>query len=152
MEILSLFSEDWVDLNQKADNILELFESVNKDLLSKGLVNDGYLMGVTEREKIFPTGLITQYLNISLPHSDTKYIEEPFVYIVRLDEPIIVKQMGDSQEMEVKDLFFLGIKNPSEQVGLLSKIMELFMNENFVKEYKKVETSKETIELIKKYL
>lgn len=152
MEILSLFNEDWVDLNQKADNILELFESVNKDLLSKGLVNDGYLMGVTEREKIFPTGLITQYLNISLPHSDTKYIEKPFVYIVRLDNPVIVKQMGDSQEMEVKDLFFLGIKNPSEQVGLLSKIMELFMNENFVKDYKKVETSKETIELIKKYL
>ena len=152
MEILSLFSEDWVDLNQKADNILELFESVNKDLLSKGLVNDGYLMGVTEREKIFPTGLITQYLNISLPHSDTKYIEKPFVYIVRLDSPVIVKQMGDSQEMEVKDLFFLGIKNPSEQVGLLSKIMELFMNEDFVKKYKKVETSKETIELIKKYL
>jgi len=30
--------------------------------------------------------------------------------------------------------------------------MELFMNEDFVKEYKKVETSKETIELIKKYL
>lgn len=152
MEILSLFREDWVDLNQKADNILELFESVNKDLLSKGLVNDGYLMGVTEREKIFPTGLITQYLNISLPHSDTKYIEKPFVYIVRLDNPVIVKQMGDSQEMEVKDLFFLGIKNPREQVGLLSKIMELFMNENFVKDYKKVETSKETIELIKKYL
>lgn len=152
MDIITLFNKDWVDLNQKADNILELFETVYKDLLSKGLVNEDYLQGVTEREKVFPTGLITQYLNISLPHSDTKYIKKPFVYIVRLEEPIVVKQMGDSQEMEVKDLFFLGIKNPSEQVGLLAKIMELFMNEEFVLSYKDVKENEELMDLINKYL
>ena len=40
--------------------------------------------------------------------------------------------MGDSQEMGVKNLFFLGIKDPKGQVGLLQAFMELFMKEEFV--------------------
>ncbi len=46
-----------------------------------------------------------------------------------------MKQMGDSQEMQVKNLFFLGIKEPKEQVGLLQSLMALFMDEGFVKAF-----------------
>lgn len=39
--------------------------------------------------------------------------------------------------MTVENLFFLGIKEPKEQVGLLQAFMNLFMDETFVENYKK---------------
>ncbi|MBU5585460.1 PTS sugar transporter subunit IIA, partial [Enterococcus sp. S181_ASV_20] len=64
-----------------------------------------------------------------------RHVEKPFVYIARLKNEVRVKQMGDSQLMKVKNLFFLGIKDPKEQVGLLQAFMELFMNEEFVRAF-----------------
>ena len=66
--------------------------------------------------------MITQHLNIALPHSDPEYVEKPFVYIARLKNEVRVKQMGDSQLMKVKNLFFLGIKDPKEQVGTAASV------------------------------
>lgn len=144
----SLFNVELIDLNLSAETEEELFHVVSDRLLSKGLVNSGYLNGIIEREKQFATGLITQHLNIALPHSDTKYIEKPFVYIVRLNNPVTVKQMGDNQIMDTKDLLFLGIKEPTKQVGLLAGLMELFMNEDFVNEYINTESEQDLYELI----
>ncbi|OJG53303.1 hypothetical protein RV06_GL000707 [Enterococcus haemoperoxidus] len=127
-----MFQPDLIDLDVEVRNEEELFELVAKRLQAAGYVKNGYLEGIKSREKNFPTGLITEYLNIALPHSDTEYIERPFIYVARTTKPIKVKQMGDNQEMEVRDLFFLGIKEPSKQVGLLQELMVLFQNEAFV--------------------
>lgn len=127
-----MFQLDLIDLDVEVRNEEELFELVAKRLQVAGYVKNGYLEGIKSREKNFPTGLITEYLNIALPHSDTEYIERPFIYVARTTKPIKVKQMGDNQEMEVRDLFFLGIKEPSKQVGLLQELMVLFQSEAFV--------------------
>ncbi|ALS02435.1 PTS sugar transporter subunit IIA [Enterococcus silesiacus] len=134
MNTQQMFQPELIDLKVTVQDEEELFELIAKRLKQVGYVNDGYLEGIKSREKVFPTGLITEYLNIALPHSDTKYIERPFIYIIRTTKPIKVKQMGDNQEMEVRDLFFLGIKEPSKQVGLLQELMVLFQNEAFVSE------------------
>ncbi|EOL50912.1 PTS sugar transporter subunit IIA [Enterococcus caccae] len=131
-----MFQPNLIDLRVSVQEEEELFELIAWRLQQAGYVNSGYLEGIISREKRFPTGLITEYLNIALPHSDTEYIERPFIYIVRTTKPIKVKQMGDNQEMEVSDLFFLGIKEPSKQVGLLQELMVLFQNEAFVSELK----------------
>lgn len=55
--------------------------------------------------------------------------------------------MGDSQEMGVKNLFFLGIKDPKGQVGLLQAFMELFMKENFVTAFIEEQDKKKIYEL-----
>ena len=136
MNTQQMFQPELIDLKVTVQDEEELFELIAKRLKQAGYVNDGYLEGIKSREKVFPTGLITEYLNIALPHSDTKYIERPFIYIIRTTKPIKVKQMGDNQEMEVRDLFFLGIKEPSKQVGLLQELMVLFQNEAFVSELK----------------
>lgn len=148
MDIKELFSTDLMDFNISVETENDLFKEVSNKLLEMGYVNKGYLKGIIARESKFPTGLKTKYLNIALPHSDCEFIEKPFVNIVRLNEPIHVKQMGDSQDMLVKDLLFLGIKDPSKQVGLLSKLMELFMSEEFVSDYSKAETPKEMYDII----
>ena len=137
MSTKQMFQPELIDLNVTAQDEDKLFECIAERLQLAGYVNNGYLEGIKIREKGFPTGFITEYLNIALPHSDTEYIEKPFIYVVRTTNPIRVKQMGDNQEMEVRDLFFLGIKEPSKQVGLLQELMVLFQNEAFVSEYKK---------------
>lgn len=136
MDYKEMFDKQLISLEVEGESEERVFEHVAKHLKDLGFVNEGYLKGITTREQKFPTGLITQYLNIALPHSDPEYIEKPFVYIARLKNKVKVKQMGDSQEMDVKNLFFLGIKDPKGQVGLLQAFMELFMKEEFVQAFK----------------
>ncbi|OJG64931.1 hypothetical protein RV09_GL001349 [Enterococcus moraviensis] len=145
-----MFQPDLIDLQVTVQDEEELFELIAKRLYQAGYVNEGYLDGIKSREIGFPTGLITEYLNIALPHSDTEYIERPFIYIARTTNPIKVKQMGDNQEMEVRDLFFLGIKDPSKQVGLLQELMVLFQNEAFVSELENTTKNEEVFSLFMK--
>lgn len=135
MNYKDMFDKQLISLEVEGESEEKVFETVAAHLKALGFVNDGYLKGITAREKQFPTGLITQHLNIALPHSDPEYIEKPFVYIARLKNEVKVKQMGDGQEMGVKNLFFLGIKDPKGQVGLLQAFMELFMKEDFVRTF-----------------
>lgn len=132
MNYKDMFYEKLIHLEMEGASEEAVFEKVAAQLRDLGFVNEGYLRGITAREQKFPTGLITQHVNIALPHSDPEYVEKPFVYIARLKNEVKVKQMGDSQEMGVKNLFFLGIKDPKGQVGLLQAFMELFMQEEFV--------------------
>ncbi|PLS35233.1 PTS sugar transporter subunit IIA [Carnobacterium maltaromaticum] len=141
MSIKELFQPELIDLQMQANSEEELFAVIAERLLELGYVYSDYLTGITLRERNFPTGLITQHLNIALPHSDTEYVKKPFIYIVRLKQPVIVRQMGDNQEMLVKDIFFLGIKEPSKQVGLLQLLITLFQEEAFMEALQNVEES-----------
>ena len=141
MSIKELFQPELIDLQVQANSDEELFAVIAERLLELGYVYSDYLTGITLRERNFPTGLITQHLNIALPHSDTEYVKKPFIYIVRLKQPVIVRQMGDNQEMLVKDIFFLGIKEPTKQVGLLQLLITLFQEEAFMEALQNVEES-----------
>ena len=107
MEFYEMFKEELVSINVEVDSEEQLFSYVAKRLKEGRYVKDSYLEGITKREEEFPTGLITKNLNIALPHSDPEHIREPFIYVVRINNNVTVKQMGDNQEMKVKDFFFL---------------------------------------------
>lgn len=151
MEFYEMFKEELVSINVEVDSEEQLFSYVAKKLKEGRYVKNSYLEGITKREEEFPTGLITKNLNIALPHSDPEHIREPFIYVVRINNNVTVKQMGDNQEMKVKDFFFLGIKEPSGQVGVLQSLMNLFMNDDFVKEYIEAQSQEEIFNTIKKY-
>lgn len=152
MNVYDMFQRNLIDLNVSAKTEEELFELVGKRLLQLGYVNEGYINGLKERERVFPTGLITQFLNIALPHTDPQYVEEPFIFVARLLEPVSVKQMGDGQEIEVKDVFFLGIKDGSKQVSLLSTLMEMFMDSDFVSDYIGAVDCNSILDIVKNFL
>ena len=130
-----LVNSDLINLNFSVDNVDELFEKVAEILSSKEFVKSSYIDALKKREEEFPTGLKTAFLNIALPHSDSMHIKQPFIFIARNDKELIVNQMGDNSEMLCKDFIFLGIKDSTKQVGLLSTLMELFMDETFVNKY-----------------
>lgn len=146
-----MFRKELVSINVEIDSEDQLFSYVAKKLEESGYVESSYVNGLKKREEEFPTGLITKNLNIALPHSDPEHIIEPFIYVVRINKDVTVKQMGDNQEMKVKDFFFLGIKEPSEQVGVLQSLMNLFMSDDFVKEYIEAQSQEEIFNTIKKH-
>ena len=152
MDYKEMFDQQLISLEVEGESEERVFEQVADHLKELGFVNEGYLNGITAREERFPTGLITQHLNIALPHSDPEYIEKPFVYIARLKNEVKVKQMGDSQEMGVKNLFFLGIKDPKGQVGLLQAFMELFMKEEFVQAFMQEQDEKNIYQLFTQHI
>lgn len=135
MDYKSMFSPKLIDLSVEATTEADVFQIVAAKLLEAGMVNEDYFDGITKREANFPTGLVTQHLNIALPHADPEFVKEAFVFICRLKSPVKCRQMGDNSEMEVKNLFFLGIKDGKNQVGLLQVFMNLFMDEEFVQQF-----------------
>lgn len=127
-----------------ASSFDELVDQIAK-VLSDEYVKDSYAEAVKAREQEFPTGLKTQNLNIGIPHTDPGHILKPFVFFAKNKSKIAIRQMGDNEPMESEYFFFLGIKDSKSQVGLLSELMELFMNEDFVE---KLTTAKDIEEII----
>ena len=101
MSAKELFSQDLV-FEENVQTIDELFKNVANRIKKQNLVTNDYERALIKRESEFPTGLLTQYLPIALPHTDSIYIKKPFVVVVRNEYPITVKQMGDNKEIEVK--------------------------------------------------
>lgn len=133
--IFEMFNEQLIDLNTKCSDENELFNLIGERLIKKGLAKPNYISGLKKRENEYPTGLIFPKISIALPHVDSVYIKTPFIYIVRNESEISVRQMGDSQQMKTRYFWFLGIKDAKKQPDLLAKLMDLFQNANFVEKF-----------------
>ena len=105
MEYKEMFIPSLIQLAVDVKNKEEAFLIAAQRLEKMGYVNENYLNGLIAREREFPTGLITKYLNIALPHSECEYVEKPFVFVMQLKNPIYFYQMGDNQEMTVENLY-----------------------------------------------
>ena len=127
-----MFNTDLIDLNASVSDEQELFDLVGTRVIEKDFANLGYISGLEKRELSYPTGLKFPEIPMALPHVDPKYIKKPFIYVVRNDKPIAVKQMGDSADMESSNFLFLGLKDGAKQPKLLAEIMAAFQNTQFV--------------------
>lgn len=126
-----MLHEDTIFLDIDAENSGQLFEQVGAKLESLGYAKDSYIIALKEREKEFPTGLVTKFLPIALPHVDPENINRPFIAAVKNSKSIHMLQMGSNEDMETQYFFFLGITDSSHQVILLQKFMELLRDEKF---------------------
>lgn len=149
MSASEMFYSNLVNLEMNENATKDLFDSIAAKLESIKFVNRGYKEGLKVREQEFPTGLKTEFLDIALPHSDTKYIKRPFIFVVKNKKSLEMKQMGDNQEMKVNYFFFLGIKDPTKQVKLLQLLMKLFQDEQFVDQFVQIQKNKLAYELLK---
>lgn len=147
-----LVKDSLVDLSVHADDQNTLFEVIGNRLISKGFAKPSYVTALKEREANYPTGLETKCLSIAIPHTDTNQIEIPFIYIARMVNPVEFKQMGDNKKLRSEFIFFLGIKDPSKQVGLLSKLMNFLREESLINELRNAKDNQSVVKLIKQYL
>lgn len=143
-----MFHEDLIELNASVSDEQELFDLVGTRVIEKGFANLGYISGLEKRELSYPTGLKFPDIPIALPHVDPKYIKKPFIYVVRNDKPVDVKQMGDSADMKSSNFLFLGLKDGSKQPKLLAEIMAAFQNKQFVSAFLGADDKKEMYNLL----
>ncbi len=149
MGFQELFKEELIELDIQAHDKNDFFEKVSSELVEKGYVEKSFGEAIIERENNYPTGLQLDGFAVAIPHTDVIHIKKPFVAVKRLAEDIDFYQMGtDDVIVPVKDILILGIKEPKNQVGLLSDLMSCFADSDFVQKYRLVNTKDSIIDLI----
>ena len=122
-----IFKEDFVSLDQA-------FKCLSKIFLERGLVKQGYLEALMEREKNYPTGIdltavFQGFPNIAIPHTESKYCNATKVIVIKLERDIVSKDMmNPDKDLNVKYLFMILNKDGGEQSNILAKIMEFATN------------------------
>ncbi len=153
MEANSLINKELILLDFAADDKFDLLNKLSSLLIQKGYAKASFKNAVIEREKIFPTGLITKGANVAIPHTDPEHVIKPAIIFAKLKNPITFKEMGSGEkDIDSELIFMLAINNPKEQVTTLSKLMSIFSNEETLTKFKNSDESSEILELLNKEL
>lgn len=152
MNYENMLKPDLVFLNVNAENRTDLYQQVAAKLLTLGYVKDTYETALNKREDEFPTGVVSDYISIALPHADPENIHQPFVCVVTTQKPIQMLQMGYNTEEKAKTFFFLGITHSDDQLVLLQKFMSLIQDQDFVTQFEQITDTNEMFNyLLKKF-
>jgi len=118
------FNKELVLIDIVASTDLEAIEKVAQHLHGKGLVKESFINAISEREKVFPTGLPTEGYGVAVPHTDVEHVIEQAICIATLQNPVSFKVMGSIDEtVEVKVLFMLALKEPHSQLEMLQAVI-----------------------------
>lgn len=133
-DISNLIKEELIIIDNESSDREEFFLNISNILFDKGYVEETFHDAIVEREKKYPTGLEMPKITVAIPHTDVQHIKKPFIFINKMKEKSIeFIQMGtDDLIVHPEFIVVLGIKEPKNQVGLLSTLMNLFDNEEFV--------------------
>ncbi|KYO65273.1 PTS sugar transporter subunit IIA [Thermovenabulum gondwanense] len=130
---------------------LEAISQMATKLEDYGYVNNEYKNAVIEREKVFPTGLPTKGVGVAIPHTDIKYVNKSAIAIGVLKNPVLFNVMGNPEEnVEVKLIFMLALKEPKLQVNTLRDLVEIFQDENLLAEIVNSDSEEKIIGIISK--
>lgn len=146
-------SEIFVALDVTKENLQDLYQSVGQELAGKGMVVPDYGQQLQEREAGFPTGLVTKFGNVAIPHTDAKYVKEPFVYAIRLTAEVVTRRMDQPDtEIPVNLFFVLGFTKSEDQLVLLTKMMQALNNEGISKQFQQVDSPEQFKTVLKQQL
>lgn len=110
-----------------------VLSDIAADLQRQGLVTEGFLPNLLERERVYPTGMDMSVVgpalpNFAVPHTEPEFVRATRVVPVRLLEPVEWGNMlFPDRTLPVSFLFMILNDSPEAQVGLLARIMD-FVN------------------------
>lgn len=145
-----MFYRNLIDLNISVKTEEQLFDLIGSRAIQLNFAYLGYISNLEKRELSYPTGLKFPQISLALPHVDPQYVNNPFIYVARTDQPLKLKQMGDSSEMTANNFLFLGLKNGERQPELLAQIISAFQDKNFVKQFKETKSTEDMLQLLEK--
>ena len=94
-------------------------------MYEKGYVKEDFGAHCIEREKIYPTGLETEY-PVAIPHTESEFVNETAISILRLEKPVEFHNMAEPEKIvAVHYVFNLAVKEKHSQVVFLSKVIGL---------------------------
>ncbi|WAA09301.1 PTS sugar transporter subunit IIA [Fervidibacillus albus] len=133
MDFTDLFNAELIRIDMDWTSKEDFFREICNKLFESGYIEETFEEAIMKREASYPTGLATEKMNISIPHTDVVHVKKPFIFVIKLANSLPFIHMGTTDhEIEVDYVFMLGIKEPSKQVHLLSLIMDKIQDENFI--------------------
>lgn len=127
-----MLSKDLVFLDAEYKNSEEFLASISDELLKKGYVKESFKEAIIAREKEYPTAIGTEKYNLAIPHTDSEHVNKPGVAFVKLNNGCGFKEMCTNNDIDVNMAFVLLVTEKEEQVNLLSKLMGLFSENEFL--------------------
>ncbi|GMG95329.1 PTS sugar transporter subunit IIA [Tepidimicrobium xylanilyticum] len=135
-----MLDKELIFLNFEAEDWKDLLSRLSDILYEKGYVKKSFKEAILKREKVFPTGLPTLGVKVALPHTDTKHVLKPAILVSTLKKPISFKEMGNGvNDLDVEIVFLLAVTNPSYQVQLLQRLINMFSKKNILLSLKECE-------------
>ncbi|WP_010648213.1 PTS sugar transporter subunit IIA [Oceanobacillus massiliensis] len=129
------FDESVILLNLEGTTKEEVLETVSSNLVDKGLVKPSFIQAIINREGEFATGLPTAGVSVAIPHTDVEHVNQKTISIAVLKDPVDFVIMGDDSETTpVQIVFMLAMDEPHSQLSLLQRLMQVFQNEEVLKE------------------
>jgi len=114
------------------------------ELKKNNLVDDGYENAVIQRENEFPTGLPTVPIPIAMPHSDRKNVKKSAIVIAKLVNPVIFNRMDKpSEEIAVKIVILLAIKDDEEQLEIIRQLMSIVQDSQLLVKLSELNSAEE---------
>ncbi|MDK2879457.1 MAG: galactitol system component [Thermoanaerobacteraceae bacterium] len=149
----SLLNPDLIQINVEAQNKEQIIKSLAKLLISGGYVRESYMDAVLEREKVFPTGLPTEGVGVSIPHADIKHVIKPAIAVAILRNPVKFDVMGNPDEsVDVKLVFMLAIKESNMQVNMLKNLVSVFQDKKLLLKLANTSNKNNLISLLEPFI
>ncbi len=131
--------QDVLVIEGKPDTWEEALNLTFQELFNAGYVKETFLQGCVLRERVFPTGLMTE-IPIAIPHTDAQHVNVPSICVLRLRKPVAFKDMGEPEKtVFVEYVFNMALKNNQDQLPMLEKILKVAKNGEFLRELKKMD-------------
>lgn len=151
MNFDAFFSEELVfflDVSSKE----EVFKQMFTRMYELGYVKASYLNALSEREKVYPTGLQTELTGVAIPHTDSIHVNKESIGVAVLEKPVSFTHMGiENQTVEATIIFMLAIQKPDEQLGVLQVITGLIQNKAWLKDVQQADNAAEVMSIIQRY-
>lgn len=140
---------DLIKINLDVNTNKEVIKTLGNLMQQKDYVKSGYIEAVLKREASLPTGLDIGGICVAIPHTDPVHVNEPAIAVGLLNKPVKFHCMiAPDQELDVKVVFLLAVKNPEKQVELLKKLMALFQNVNILRQIENADKSETVAQIM----
>ena len=135
--------------HQHAANKEEALKLLADEFVKTGVAKDTFYQGLINREKEFPTGLSLNNMCVAIPHTDPEHVNRTQVGFMTLDEPVEFIEMGtEDKVIPVKMMFMLALKEAHQQLEMLTKLMDVFQNDELVEKFYNVTNYEDLYELL----
>ncbi len=151
---MNLIEKDLI-FNEEFGDLTQAFKCLSEKFLERGLVKQGYLDALIQREQNYPTGIDLTAVckgipNIAIPHTESRYCNVTKVIVIKLHKDIVVKDMMNAdKDLDVKYLFMILNKEGTEQSNILAKIMEFATKEENINGLIKSDSLESIYEIVK---
>ena len=106
-------------------------------------------MRVVEREKEYPTGLPGKGINIAIPHTNNKLVNEPAVGVIIPKKAVTFSMMGMKEnKFECEVILPLVVKDSHQQIGMLKKMMSIIQDGELLKRLRDSKDKTEILSLL----